>query len=301
MAQQEALLVALLILIAWSKTAEAFDSPAVIAPVVINGTCSSKELKVKREALAAHIEDVLRNYSTVSDHCPCAGACGASRGNWTQVAHLDMSDPAESCPENWRLVRRRQLRACDMASTSRNACDSAFFHLSSGEQYSQVCGKVIAYQRGSTDAFGPYNNLDLEDAYIDGVSLTHGAAGSRQHIWSFVAANSEENYYSSTNICPCTDTESEWLHEIPSFIGHNYFCDTGGSYAVPSHPTIVTEDPLWDGEGCGPSSSCCSLHNPPWFCATLPQPTTDDIELRICSSKPSREAAVIHSVDIYIM
>ena len=42
-------------------------------------------------------------------------------------------------------------------------------------------------------------------------------------------------------------------------------------------------DPLWDGAGCGSTSTCCSFNNPPWFCKQLPQPTTDDIELRLCA------------------
>ena len=44
--------------------------------------------------------------------------------------------------------------------------------------------------------------------------------------------------------------------------------------------------PLWDGEGCGPINACCQLNNPPWFCTPLPQPTTDDIELRLCAWWP---------------
>ena len=42
-------------------------------------------------------------------------------------------------------------------------------------------------------------------------------------------------------------------------------------------------DPLWDGQGCGPTSSCCTFNSPPWFNVTLPFPTTDNIEVRICN------------------
>ena len=38
-------------------------------------------------------------------------------------------------------------------------------------------------------------------------------------------------------------------------------------------------DPLWDGEGCGPTSICCDFNNPPWFCKTLPQPTSARLKL----------------------
>ena len=52
-------------------------------------------------------------------------------------------------------------------------------------QYSTVCGRITAYQVGSTDDFGVPTN-DINSAYVDGVSLTHGT--SRQHIWTFAAA-----------------------------------------------------------------------------------------------------------------
>ena len=62
--------------------------------------------------------------------------------------------------------------------------------------YSRVCGRLIGYQKGSTRNGVPIPSL--EGTYIDGVSLTHGTAGSRQHIWTFVAAVYETNLTSST-------------------------------------------------------------------------------------------------------
>ena len=34
---------------------------------------------------------------------------------------------------------------------------------------------------------------NLNDVYIDGVSLTHGVSGSQQHIWSFASALYEQD------------------------------------------------------------------------------------------------------------
>ena len=31
----------------------------------------------------------------------------------------------------------------------------------------------------------------IEEAYLDGVSITYGSAGSRKHIWSYAAGASE--------------------------------------------------------------------------------------------------------------
>ena len=59
------------------------------------------------------------------------------------------------------------------------------------------------------------------------------------------------------------------------------------------------EDPLWDGMGCGPSSTCCSLNNPPWFLKRLSSPTTDDIEMRVCVG--SNDETPIEMIELYII
>ena len=70
------------------------------------------------------------------------------------------------------------------------------------------------------------------------------------------------------------------LSPPPSFVGEDYFCDSG----VRSEDTsgFYPDDPFWDGEGCSSSSSCCSFNNPPYFTKTLPSPTSDPIEARLC-------------------
>ena len=212
-----------------------------------------------------------------------------------------MNETTQRCPLNWMLITS-PIRGCGRRTTS---CNSAFFPVN-GRTYSRVCGRVIAYQRGSTDAFEFSNTSprNLNGVYIDGVSLTHGVSGSRQHIWSFVAAIYEQdpNYQPRWN-CPCTNINNSWPYTVPSFIGNDYFCDTGNSGPgfVNGIHYYPDNDPLWDGEGCGPTSTCCEFNNPPWFCKTLPQPTSDDIELRICGfSPPSNDDVIISLVDINV-
>ena len=103
-------------------------------------------------------------------------------------------------------------------------------------------------------------------------------------------------------VCPCTNTNFTWPYQIPSFIGNNYFCDTGNPGPGWSPTLFYPNDLLWDGEGCGPASTCCQLNHPPWFCTTLPQPTTDDIKLRICGGQTRSNGDVyVQFVDICIM
>ena len=159
-------------------------------------------------------------------------------------------------------------------------------------------------ERSIPEAFGQSHsgsNPGLEGFYLDGVSITHGAPGSRQHIWSFASAVSEISTFKFA-VCPCSNTDTTWPFEVPSFVGNNYFCDAGNPGPDHSFTTVYADDPLWDGAGCGPTSSCCQLNTPPWFCTTLPQPTTDDIELRICNGGAlTDEDTLVNLVDIYIM
>ena len=179
--------------------------------------------------------------------------------------------------------------------TTGPSCDSAIFP-SNGKLYSRVCGRVNAYHEGSLNGFDPSvsSGLGLDDVYVDGVSLTHGAPGSRQHIWTFVASGYETGTHPN-NFCHCTST-ALWPHQVPSFIGDNYFCETGVRGSTNPLTVVYADDPLWDGSGCGSSSSCCEFNNPPWFCATLPQPTTDDLELRICRDQESLNEDIIMSL-----
>ena len=56
---------------------------------------------------------------------------------------------------------------------------------------------------------------------------------------------------------------------------------------------------LWDGEGCGGSSTCCSFNNPPWFCQHLKNHTSDNLELRLCSYN-NWEDKLVSLVEIYV-
>ena len=130
------------------------------------------------------------------------------------------------------------------------------------------------WSKGSTDAF---NGLNMNNAYLDGVSITHGSP--RQHIWNFAAGSAEIAVLDSTSLCPCSLNSTNGPN-VPTFVENNYFCDTG-TITNSGQFTLYLDDPLWDGQGCGPSSSCCSFNSPPWFNVRLPSATTDGIEIRL--------------------
>ena len=233
------------------------------------------------------------NGSAVRVYCDMTRSCGGVTGGWRRVAELDMTNSSHQCPSGLRQRADSNLRTCVRDSDS-PGCSSVTFS-SATLEYSRVCGKIIGYQVGTTDAFGPN---DINTYYVDGVSLTHGTP--RQHIWSFAAAHDEAGSCAVCN-CPCTNTNTASQATQPQpFVGNDYFCDTGSSER-PRTTTIYSDDPLWDGAGCGPLNTCCSLNNPPWFYKQLPQPTTDDIEMRICRSSDTRDEDIaIEMVEIYV-
>ena len=164
--------------------------------------------------------------------------------------------------------------------------------------YNQVCGRITAYQLGSTDAFRPRDvNINSGEFYVDGITITHGSP--RQHIWSFAAGRSEITAVDFDRICPCSLNSTNGAN-IPTFVGHNYFCDTG-NITYNGQNVLYPDDPLWDGQGCRPSSTCCSFNSPPWFNVRLPNTTTDDIEVNIgARSVPNIADTPLELLVIYV-
>ena len=210
-----------------------------------------------------------------------------------RVAKLDMTNSSHQCPG--QLVQRNysNVRTCARGPDTAGCSSVQFptFHIN----YTTVCGKVIGYQFGLPEGF---LGTDIDQYYLEGVSLTHGSP--REHIWSFVAARDEVVQYRDHS-CPCvrSDTVNRMNAHISAFVRDDYFCDTGSRNAA--QYVFYGNDPLWDGAGCGPLSTCCSFNNPPWFHKQLPQPTSDDIELRVCKDfVASDEDILVTVVELYV-
>ena len=237
------------------------------------------------------------NGSGVRTYCDMTRTCGGITGGWMQVANIDMTDSSHTCPQGLRMLAEPG-RMCEKPANGRG-CASAIFD-TRGMEYTRVCGKIIGYQYASTNAFKDYNareGVGIDEFYMDGVVLTHGS-NSRQHIWSFAAAVHEHTSgYRSQ--CPCMNEQRTTIVDVPAWVGNSYFCDTGAEQRV--RFKYYLDDPLWDGEGCGPTSTCCSFNDPPWFSKQLPSPTTDDIEMRLCVNKnPQDEDLAIEKIVLYV-
>ena len=260
-------------------------------------TCPSEE---QREVLRNEIKNAARSLLSESvvplvqanmTQLPTEHPCGGSTG-WRRVAYLSMSDPSQQCPSVWQEIATPH-RVCGRRSTGAS-CEGLTYPTGS-DQYDQVCGRIIGYQIGTPDTF---IGRSIDSIYLDGVSVTYGSP--RQHIWSFAAGLDEGLYNRPDIVCPCV-TGSTTGRRVPSFVGQNYFCESG----LTQYPGIISfysnGDPLWDGQGCGPTSSCCTFNSPPWFNVQLSSPTTDDIEVRICGNEAiENEDTPIQLIELYV-
>ena len=211
----------------------------------------------------------------------CTMSCGTLTGGWMRVAFLDRN---HQCPRGFKERNDSpNIRTC-VRNEESAGCSSVELS-TANTQYSTVCGRITAYQVGSTDDF---INNKINSAYVDGVSLTHG--NPRQHIWTFAAAGRR------SGICdPCHDKPR------PDSVGNDFFCDTGNPASSSRNNNFYSANPLWDGVGCTADNKCCPTDNPPYFLKTLPQPTTDDIEMRVCRNEGrDNEDIAIETVEIYV-
>ena len=222
--------------------------------------------------------------------------CGGT-GGWRRVVHRDMSDPQAICPLGWKFTLYGSLRTCGRVSKHGQVCDPTTFPVTGGA-YTQVCGKVRAFQFGGSWGFHNSQHFaDINKNYADGVILTHGIP--RQHIWTFAAGGSEGNHKASW-ACPCDNSPNV---KVPPFVGNDYFCESviNRKWKYSDYHIFHSSDALWDGKNCIATSTCCSQGNPPFFVKKLKVPTTDNIDARLCMyDKVSLSNFAVQEIELYV-
>ena len=176
------------------------------------------------------------NGSAVRVYCDMTRSCGGVTGGWVRVAELNMTNSSHQCPSGLTLRTESvsNIRACVTASTA--GCVGIPIDIP--YSYSRVCGRVMAYQVGATNAFHHTGSASdtIDDIYVDGVSLTHG--NPRQHIWTFAAGLRESMDTNAESTCPCTGNRG--ATPPPSFVGSDYFCEAGVQDHTPTSPTLYS-------------------------------------------------------------
>ena len=239
----------------------------------------------------------VRNPSLRRVYCDMELECGGIKGGWTRVAYLDTTN-GSACPSSWSKITIPGTSAVVCRSGDSPGCYSAYYS-TFGVSFSKICGQVVAYQKGSTDAFHPTNEYDrksINDIYIDGISITVG--NPRKHVWTYAAGISDDGSYPTYN-CPCADTAGP---DPPPFVGDHYYCESGntGSYDLAAY---YSSDVLWDGYGCvGNKNNCCTNPNMPWFFRQFARNIHgESLEARICHLESfSNEDVLVQKLELYI-
>ena len=246
----------------------------------------------ERERARKEIHQIAKSaiFATTGHVHTCKGTPG-----WKRIAFINMTDTSYDCPTGLNLTSYSK-RTCGRSHTQRGGCSSTTFS-TEGVPYSRVCGRIKGYQFGVTSAFF-FSVEGIDSYYMDGVSLTYGVAGRRQHIWTFASGLTEVSSSYPFEDCPC---DTSRYSAVPAFVGNDYFCESGFHSEWNFNPMLYPDDVLWDGQDCTANSTCCELNNPPWFSKNLPTVTTDDIELRLCTSNPlASDDVPLELIELYI-
>ena len=222
--------------------------------------------------------------------------CGGP--GWRRVVFLKMTNTSHVCPAGLNLTTYSR-RTCGRASSGYYTCSSTTFSVG-GSQYSRVCGRALAYRFSRNYAFyGYHSRQGIDGQYVDGLSLTHGAPGSRQHIWTFASGLFTRRRSSSHSRLRCPCDNGNTTYRSPPFVGNDYFCEsvTQSTWATVFYPDAL----LWDGQVCEGGGTCCQFNNPPWFTKNLANSTTEDIELRLCLTETSQYADMaLELLELYV-
>ena len=190
--------------------------------------------------------------------------CDGVSGGWKRVAYLDVNDSSASACPNGFLQRDSPL-SC-RRTAAEGGCSAVTYAIN--DNYKCIFGRINALQVGTPDAFRKHGmsrpaTPTINDNYVDGVSLTHGSS-PRIHIWTYAATT------------PCTRCSTGF----PAFLDSSqYTCDVSGNL-------------LWNGNECVGTTT---------FYRQLPQPTSDDIDVRVCTDEGrSNEDFLLTFIEIYI-
>ena len=238
--------------------------------------------------------------STRKVYCYPSGHTSCGEGVWMRIGYFDMGGNLAECPEPLERFAVNGRWYCRRTVTG--GCTSVHFS-ALGKDYTAVCGMVEGYQYGHMDSFEHSSaSKTPDDLYAEGISITHGSS-PRRHLWTYaVGQNANPNpRYSPTDQCPCTTEGSS--RTLPTFLGNDYYCDSGNPNRSSISSAHLYLDRLWDNTGpsCVSGSTCCDNPGQPWFKRKLAEPANEDVEMRWCGNElPIDEATATYRVELHI-
>ena len=225
------------------------------------------------------------NCSFTLEYCSTntALSCSGVPGNWSRIAYLSNNNSPVECPMGFELINYPNVPALSKKNPTGARCSSITYS-THGISYSQVCGTIHGSYFGDPDGFDPHSTIrsattPLNGNYVDGISLTHGSI-SEHHIWILTAiVNIATNPIDICSVCASNK---------PSYVGMDYSCDVVDKckgFCSPKH--------IWGSGQCIGSNT---------FYKNLMQPTSDDIEMRVCTDQHEGDEDIFLSVvEIFVM
>jgi hypothetical protein len=205
-------------------------------------------------------------------------------GGWTRVVDFDAQ--VDPCPGDWQPLASPKVCHRDLlASGSRTASFDTPL-----AAYREVAGYVRGLQAGSMDSF---RSDDIEDVYVDGVSITATAFDARVHIWTYSVSWSDDDN-AENSLCPCLGGAP-----APAIVGTHFYCESGNQTGPAPSATWFTGDPLWDGDGTG--TDCNTPGDPSWFQHSFSDWFTSALEVRLMADQAtSNEDVGVYRMELYV-
>ena len=115
-----------------------------------------------------------------------------------RIANIQNGD---SCPNGWKQILS-PAKAC-RANSDAVGCYSVSFS-SNKLSYQHICGKMVGYQKGTTNGYyallyTTYPSKAIDGPYVDGVSLTYGTPC--KHLLTYACGFSSDRSITFPN-CP---------------------------------------------------------------------------------------------------
>ncbi|MCK6525322.1 hypothetical protein L6R49_28285 [Myxococcota bacterium] len=137
-------------------------------------------------------------------------------GGFTVLADLNFS--ADTCPGEWVLDGSKPY--CRRDSEVASAASASF--PSFGVSWTELHTTLTAYQYASMNAFYFAEGRGIDDLYVDGLSITRGAEGSREHLYTVAIGMTTKG--TSGYDCP-----AQGGNPPPDFVGEAYACGSANT------------------------------------------------------------------------
>jgi hypothetical protein len=190
-------------------------------------------------------------------------------GGWTQITDLDFE--TDACPGDWQAEPEFPICSRQATDDSQRIRSASFGTWCI--PYTATLAQLVAYQKGSTDGFGDFPPIDIDDTYADVISTTVERATGTEHLFSYAFGfTGGGGHYDDSN-CPGVAGGAE----PPAFVGPDYLCETGNL-------TDVSPEQIWYSD--------VPLFEDAWVQSELSSTSTAEVDVRLIATSVTSDEDV---------